>query len=453
VPTSSEIRSILLVRNGVDHDARVLRAARVAERTLAATALVVGVATAASPAGTATVEGVSVLRLPARPPGSRPPGLELLGKWLRGRSRGRRASLLDTAQPTHAAPTKRPSERPRLATTSAPGEPPQPAAMGAPSLTLAGRARRIISGLSFSLQALALAHRARPELVHANDWNTMWTGLFIKYSSGSRLVYDSHELWADRNGRWEWRPWLLACEALFVRAADEVLTSSPGYADALAARYRIPRPVVVRNIPERPPTTSPPPAPRGEPTTPLVVYVGGLMPGRGIEQMIDALPLLSGVRLRAVGPGAPHFRASLLARARAAEVLDRVELCQPVAPAEVGGALAEASAGLCLIQPICRSYELSLPNKLFEYAAAGVPVLASDLPVIAALVRVEGLGEVAPAGDPRAIAASLRRLLEPERRRLAAQQAQAFAAAHGWAGDAHTLEGVYRQAFGTHGAA
>ena len=63
------VRSLLLVRNGVDHDARVLRAARVAERALQGTALVVGVATATAPAGAAIVEGVPVLRLPARTPG------------------------------------------------------------------------------------------------------------------------------------------------------------------------------------------------------------------------------------------------------------------------------------------------------------------------------------------------------------------------------------------------
>ncbi len=66
-----------------------------------------------------------------------------------------------------------------------------------------------------------------------------------------RVVYDSHELWPDRNLRPEPRWWLLLCEALFVRVADEVITTSPGYADVIARRYRIARPTVVRNVPER----------------------------------------------------------------------------------------------------------------------------------------------------------------------------------------------------------
>jgi glycosyltransferase involved in cell wall biosynthesis len=420
---SPAVRSLLLVRNGVDHDARVLRAARVAERVLPGTALVLGVATATAPAGAAVVEGVQVLRLPARPPGL----TRLLGL---------------TARVNGAAPA-----------------PANGAITAAPALTWAARLRRILSGLSFSRQAFSVARQTRPELVHANDWNTMWTGLAIKLGFGARLVYDSHELWPDRNGRWEWRPWLLAGEALFMRVADEVITSSPGYAEELASRYRVSRPLVVRNIPE--PCTaagSSSPSHRasqellssighsqlaGPPSPPRVVYVGGLMPGRGLEQMIDSLPLLPDVRLCAIGPGASRFRMDLLRRARAAGVEDRVVLRAPVAPGDVRGVLLGAAAGLCLIQPICRSYELSLPNKLFEYAAAGVPVLASDAPVIAAVVRTHGLGQVVAGDGPRAIATSLERLLAPEGWRLASELAGAFAAGNDWRAEADALAGVY----------
>ena len=366
---SPAVRSLLLVRNGVDHDARVLRAARVAERALPGTALVVGVATATAPAGAAIVEGVSVLRLPARTP-----SLTHLARGLQGI----RIPFERIAGAQNAPAAELPAgviaaehadgegERHALATNGAqPARAPATARAG-PGLTLAGRARRILSGLSFSRQALSVARQTRPRLVHANDWNTMWTGLAIKLGYGARLVYDSHELWPDRNGRWEWRPWLLAGEALFVRAADEVITSSPGYAETLARRYRVPRPLVVRNIPERRSSASPvaslhaPPGRIREstrsqvagPSSPRrVVYVGGLMPGRGLEEMIDSLPLIPDVRLYAIGPGARGYRMDLLARARAARVEDRVVLRAPVAPGDVQGVLAGAAAGLCLIQP------------------------------------------------------------------------------------------------------
>ncbi|HEV3071606.1 MAG TPA: glycosyltransferase [Solirubrobacteraceae bacterium] len=372
--SGATLRSLLLVRNAVSHDARVLRAARVAEKALHGKALVVGVATTQAPAGEARVEGVRVLRLKAR---GRAPGARL---------------------------------------------------------------RRVLSGAAFARQALTLARRERPALVHANDWNTMWCGLAIKLTVGSCLIYDSHELWADRNGRWEWRPWLLASEALFVRMADAVLTASPGYADTLARRYRIPRPTVVRNIPEVARGNG---AAREQVQPPCAMYIGGLMPGRGLEQTIDALALTEGIRVRMIGPGSAGYRTALTERARAAGVIERIEIEPPVPPAYVPALLGEAMAGLCLIQPVCRSYELTLPNKLFEYAAAGVPVLASDMPVIAAVVRDNGLGEVVPPEDPVEIAAGMRRLREPARWGEAARRARIFARANDWQGDAGTLAAVY----------
>lgn len=389
---SGEVRTLLLVRNAVSHDARVLRAARVAERSLGGRALVAGVATREAPAGRSRVQGVEVVRL---------------------RARGR-----------------------------APGT----------------RLRRALSGAIFGWKALRLARRERPAVVHANDWNTMWCALAIKLTCRTRVVYDSHELWADRNGRWEWRWWLVASEALFVRAADAVITASPGYAEALARRYRIARPAVVRNIPEAahnghtnrggknktPSGAACPAASDKWGRLPCAVYVGGLMPGRGLEQTIDALALTKEMRVRMIGPGAAGYRAALHARARAAGVRERVRIEPPVPPAYVPGLLEEATAGLCLIQPVCRSYELTLPNKLFEYAAAGVPVLASDLPVMAAVVRGNGLGEVVAPEDTTAIAAALERLRESGRWDAAARCSRTFARTNDWRREAGALADIYR---------
>ena len=406
---------LILVRNAVSHDARVLRAARTAVRELGMDAVVLGVAGEDAAGGEATIDGIRVRRL--RPP-------------RRPRRRARERSAQAPAQASPQAPAEAPREvvsRPSGA-AHGPGTP----------LRNRARLRRIAVGGAFAVQALAAARRLRPAVVHANDWNTMWAGIAIKYLCGSALIYDSHELWAQRNGRWESPAWLTACEALFVRAADEVITTSPGHASFLQRRYRIRRPLVIRNIPEWRAAAE---QPLREP--PLLVYIGGIMPGRGIEQMIDTLPHLPEVRLRAVGPGSAAYRARLSARARDAGVAARFELAPAVAPEQVESELAGAAAGVCLIQPICLSYELSLPNKLLEYVAAAVPVLASDVPVIADVVGTNGLGEVVDPDDPGSIAAGVRRLLEPARRELAVANVRSFAAANTWARERAKLVAVY----------
>jgi glycosyltransferase involved in cell wall biosynthesis len=402
-------RALVLVRNPVTHDARVNREAA----TLAASGfepVVLGVVSTHVTGRRGTAGGAPLLRLAPRSP---------LGR------------LRDRVRAEPAIP-----------------DPPAPAGGTAPSAPSAGRRlglrlHRALTAADFYRQGIGAVRALRPALLHCNDWNTMWIGVAAKLTRGTHVVYDSHELWADRNGRPELRPWLLAAEALFVRAADEVVTTSPGYADELARRYRVALPTLVRNLPAGGSADA------GTPTIPpTLVYVGGLLRGRGLEQAIAALALVPQLHCSLIGPVAEPYRAELLSLAQRAGVADRVSLRGPVPPEEVVAALAGAAMGLCLIQPICRSYELTLPNKLYEYAAAGVPILASDLPVIASTVRQWDAGEVVPPSDPAAIAAGMTRLLDPGRGSRCRDGARAMAAASRWEGEREVLAGVYRRVTG-----
>jgi glycosyltransferase involved in cell wall biosynthesis len=117
-----------------------------------------------------------------------------------------------------------------------------------------------------------------------------------------------------------------------------------------------------------------------------------------------------------------------------------------VPPAEVVEALSDASVGLALFEPVCLSHRLVLPNKLFEYVLAGLPVVGSDLPMISRFVRDHEVGAVVDPGDPAAIASALREVLEPARRReLRAAVARAQAELD-WRRERDTLAGVYRGA-------
>jgi glycosyltransferase involved in cell wall biosynthesis len=392
-------RALILVRNPVTHDNRVLREVQTL-RLAGFAVLVAGAVTSTEPRRRVRVGEAEVVRI------------EPLVRRRRGASRQRPAS---------AAPPL-PGSRVRAR----------------------ARLRRLAVTASYNLRGAALCRRTRPALVHANDYNTMWIALAAKLMCGSRVVYDNHELWADRNGRPEWRAWLIACETLFVRVADAVITASPGYADALARRYRIPRPAVVRNIPAS--TSGAAPQAAAAADRPLAVYVGGLMPGRGLESGIEALARVPGLRMELIGPGAESYRATLLALAERAGVAGRVRLRPAVAPDEVLAALRGASFGLMLIEPVCRSYELTLPNKLFEYAAAGVPMLAGDMPVIGPLVRRHRLGEAVPPADVEQVAVAMRRLLEPERNRDLRRRVAAFAAGNTWARERDALTAVYAAA-------
>jgi glycosyltransferase involved in cell wall biosynthesis len=292
----------------------------------------------------------------------------------------------------------------------------------------------------------------RPALIHCNDYNTMWVGVAARLLGGSTVVYDSHELWPDRNGRSEPRWWLIACESLFVRAAHRTITASPGYSQVMAKRYRIAPPGVIRNIPDSSMFSSPVVSENGDSPSGdrdrLALYVGALTTGRGLELSIMALNHIDDVRLRLVGPARPAYLQELVQLAQTEGVSDRVEFAGAVSPDELIETISEASVGLALIQPICLSYRMSLPNKVFEYVAAGLPVLGSDLPAISALVNEHRIGLLAEPGEVGDVAAKLAEMLEPERNTAFRDAARAAAGELHWDREAQRLADEYRQAAG-----
>jgi glycosyltransferase involved in cell wall biosynthesis len=396
---ASRRRATVLVRNPCSHDARVLREAKLLER-LGYDVEVLAVTSTQEQQRRAVVDGVRVRRLS---PGSPP--------WRRSRR--------------------------------APGLPQQgPAPRRQEGVRRASRPRRLAVTLDWYARATAAVLRRRPELLHCNDYNTAWIGVAAKLLTRSRFVYDAHELWPDRNLRPEPRAWLLACEWLFTRVADRVLTTSPGYAEVMARRYRIPPPLVVRNIPEAPATAA---VARRSNGAPLALYFGALTRNRGLEEAIAALPELPELRLRLVGPDAWGFRAELARLAERLGVQERVELWDPVAVADGWGVISEADVGLALIQPSCLSYELTLPNKLFEYTAAGVPVLGSSLPMISDFISRHGVGLTAAPGDVRDVAAKLRAMLEPDANARMREATRRTAATLTWAGEQERLARAYEE--------
>jgi glycosyltransferase involved in cell wall biosynthesis len=401
-------RALVLVRNGVSHDARILREARLLD-SLGYDVTVAGVLTARDRLPREEIDGIRVVRLD--PAGG-------LRRMLSG-VRRRPAPDLPSSGGVEAAA----------------GGAARPA-----SASWGGTVRRLAATAAYYRSGLGLVRGTRPALIHANDYNTAWIGVIGKRLTGARLVYDSHELWPDRNLRPEPRGWLLLCEALFVRVADEVITTSPGYAEVLARRYRIERPRVVRNIPEW--RAAGGGGGRDEP--PLAVYFGAITRSRGLLTALRALPLVPGLRMRFVGPEAWGYRHELSRLAEELGVADRLELLDPVPPGEAPSVLSDADLGLALIEPTCLSYRMTLPNKLFEYVAAGLPVLAGEGPVLAAAVRESGVGRVTDPGDPEKVAGEIQAMLAPAAQRRYREAAERTAAEVTWEAERERLAAVYR---------
>jgi glycosyltransferase involved in cell wall biosynthesis len=266
---------------------------------------------------------------------------------------------------------------------------------------------------------VARAIRLRPDVIHAHDAAMLLPGLIAARLTRARLVYDSHELATGVPYRWSrgWARFVAAVERLAVPRCAEVITVSDGIAARLQARYgRARRPVVVRNASALRP--APPDgslrAALGIGDAPLVLHQGATARDRGCDVLVAAMRLVPGAHLVFLGDeGEPGFERRL--RVLAEQVPGRVHFHPSVPLEHLVGATAEADVGVSLLQDTCENHRLALPNKVFEYVAAGVPVVASDLPEVAALVRGEDIGWVVRPDDPAAVAERLREALASRR--------------------------------------
>jgi glycosyltransferase involved in cell wall biosynthesis len=266
------------------------------------------------------------------------------------------------------------------------------------------------------VEAIRLARRAaagRPDAIHAHDAAMLLPGLLAARRCGAKLVYDSHELatGVPYRGR-AWAAVVAGAERLGVPRADATITVSEGIAAHLSERYRLRRPAaVIRNLPDLPPPgAAPAPDLRrtlGTGDAALILHQGAVAPGRGCETLLEALGLLDQAHLLFLGAEGPYAER-LRSLAATAGLSARTHLVAPVAPEALLSHTAQADVGVSLLEDSCENHRLALPNKLFEYVAAGLPAVVADLPEAARLVRGRGIGWCADPADAAGVAAALR---------------------------------------------
>jgi glycosyltransferase involved in cell wall biosynthesis len=312
--------------------------------------------------------------------------------------------------------------------------------------------------------------RLHPDVVHAHDAAMLLPGVVGARVTGALLVYDSHELATSvpyRERAWAW--FVASIEQLVVPRCAAVITVSDGIAERLRLRYSLrDRPTVVRNVTAlrlRVPEARADAADslvgqdHAEPAdrqglrarigigteTPLVLHQGAPAPDRGCESLLAAVQQLPGVHLAFLGDPEPGYGAVLRRTAHAHGIQDRVCFLPSVPLEELLANTAQADVGVTLLQDTCENHRLALPNKLFEYIAARVPVVASALPETLSLVEDHGVGWCVPPGDPAALAQTLNLALgrrgDPElHRRLASAAAELS-----WERESRRLIGLYKR--------
>lgn len=263
---------------------------------------------------------------------------------------------------------------------------------------------------SFNIRLFFFLLFNRFDIVVANDLDTL-PGCFIAVLlKRKKLVYDSHEYFTEVpelvNRKFPKSVWQFI-EKLLLPRVKYSYTVSESIAETYNEKYGISM-RVVRNVPYC----------IGniitdgvkEKNQRIILYQGSLNMGRGLEQMIDAMEFVENTVFRIIGDG--DIVDELKQRVTHKGLENKVELIGRIPFENLFEETCKADLGIALEENIGLNYYYALPNKLFDYIQARVPVLVSPFPEMQKIIRKYDIGTVYNHQDPQSLAKKINEIFE-----------------------------------------
>ncbi len=248
-----------------------------------------------------------------------------------------------------------------------------------------------------------------PEVCIAHDLDSLWAAQATALTCGSALVYDNHEIWNEQHflrNREEivfWNQW----EARLAPSVDAWVTVNRSLVAVLRQRYGVTA-TAVHNCPQLHNLRADLQGRLKErfQGRPVALFSGGFHIGRGLEEMVAAALLQQEVAIVLQGFGPLEAGLRRLAEEQRAPVA-----FLPKAPyRELTDLCCQADMGVMPVLPDCLNSYYCSPNKMFDYMMAGLPVVAADLPEMAALSQQCGNAFLYDAYSPNDLAEALVRM-------------------------------------------
>lgn len=301
-----------------------------------------------------------------------------------------------------------------------------------------------------------LLDRLAPAVIQANDFHTLPTAVHAKRRAAAqgrsvKVLYDSHEDAAGLEQHYGARrsAAFAEVEATYIGEVDAVMTVSPQLGRRLQDRYGLKTPpAVVLNAPPQGSAHSQVPSLRDligiADDIPLGVYAGGVNKNRGLDLLIQAIGRLPELHVALVLTTiSERTRDLMTAWVEQEAVTDRVHFVPAVRPHEVAAYLSDGDLGFVVASNEVANHNVSLPNKLFEYLQAGLPIVTSNLDALEDFVESYGIGCVFPYPDVDALVKCIRWVLD-NRPSLREAITPEFLRTFSWEGSQNALLAVYQ---------
>jgi glycosyltransferase involved in cell wall biosynthesis len=294
--------------------------------------------------------------------------------------------------------------------------------------------RNLFFGKKFlNLESTLISQGKNYDFVYVNDYPLLEIGLKLKKQLKTKLIYDSHEIYVETINQFFPRKGLRSVygfllifvnkiyhkqkEKKMIKQSDFVVTVCDSFKNYFQTQYNVDS-SVIKNCPIENSKFFETDLIREKLNLDfkqkIILYQGMFTPGRGLEKLINASqyfdstsqlvllgsgPLLSELKAKAKDKNNIHFLP----------LVDNKELIKFISSADVG---------IVLIEAINKSKELTLPNKIFDYMAGGIPFVTNNLPEGSHIAKKHNCGFVIEDNDSKNIAFSINEILKCDYKKL-----------------------------------
>jgi glycosyltransferase involved in cell wall biosynthesis len=231
-------------------------------------------------------------------------------------------------------------------------------------------------------------------IIHCHDYSALPAGCIAKLIyKNVQIIYDAHELESERYGLNKYSKFIIKnLERYMLPFVKNTVTVSDSIANFYSDTFGIDKPLVILNAPNyvdiekssyfrdyfQIPIENK-----------IFLYQGGLSSGRGILEFFDLISSIKNVSYIIMGYGPLSIKIKEIVKKN-----ENLYFHDAVPYADMHKYTSSADFGVCIESNACLSWDFALPNKIFEYAMSGLPVIVSNLKEISNFVKINNIGVV-----------------------------------------------------------
>lgn len=274
---------------------------------------------------------------------------------------------------------------------------------------------------NYKLFFILLKKSDKKTILLANDLDSLLPFYLVSKIKNIPLVFDSHEIYSELpslHDRPKTKKVWKTLEKFLLPKIKHFYTVSNGYANWFKEQYNV-NPIVIKNVPNRIKYNESQDyiffkLPDNPNNNKILLYQGAINPSRGIDKMIEAFKYVEDCQFWIAGDGPKKEEYQELVKKL--NLTNNIHFLGNIPPKTLKTITPLADVGMSLEEDLGLSYRYALPNKLFDFIQANVPVLATNLPEIKQTVLTYKIGKVIDNHKPRHLADKLQELLTEGRK-------------------------------------